>query len=404
MTKIGRSMYRFFRPGDNETGRLGEPFSRSSSPCLLICLPPGLRCLVVFALAVLTGCPRERQQTLSPAASRASVALRVLVVNEPAVVEVVNRLRGEWAERSGGELSATSKSWKQTAEAQHLDADVVIFPSRYMGEFCVRGWLQAIRASVLDSDEFNAGDIFPVVRRQLMRWGGETMALPLGVVPAVENAPRDAHPGTSFLAVAAPDVVSSEGEAILFDSRTMIPRLTDPALVKALQELTRGRSKRSDNGIEFAHWVPVLGFADSMIAVSAETRNGASASKLVAWLASADIGTQLARTAGAPIPVRRSVPVSATGFGSDSERGERTKLADAFASTMNGDKCLLIPRIPGVDEYVAALDRAVNAALKGKMPAEASLEKADAEWEKITDRYGREKQRDAYLKHLNIAD
>ena len=51
----------------------------------------------------------QRQAASAAATPRASVALRVLVVNEPGVAEAINRLRGEWAERSGGELSATSE-------------------------------------------------------------------------------------------------------------------------------------------------------------------------------------------------------------------------------------------------------------------------------------------------------
>ena len=140
-------MYRFFRLGDNETARQGERFGCRSSPCLLVSLSPSLAYLLIAGALLTTGCPRERKQTAAPAASRASVALRVLVVNEPAVADAVNRLRGEWAERSSGELSASSKSWKQVSAAQQLDADVVIFPSRYIGELCVHGWLQPIRAS-----------------------------------------------------------------------------------------------------------------------------------------------------------------------------------------------------------------------------------------------------------------
>ena len=63
----------------------------------------------------------------------------------------------------------------------------------------------------------------------------------------------------------------------------------------------------------------------------------------------------------------------------------------------------MIPRIPGVDEYVAALDDAVKAAL-GKVAPQAALQQAAARWEKITDAHGRETQRDAYLKHLEITE
>src|SRR6476646_3946461 len=109
-----------------------------------------------------SGCPRGEQAKPQAAAEtpRASVALRVLVVNEPGVAEAINRLRGEWAERSGGELSATSSEWKDVAGAKSIEADVVIFPSRYLGELCTRGWLQPMRSSVLDGEAFDGKDVY----------------------------------------------------------------------------------------------------------------------------------------------------------------------------------------------------------------------------------------------------
>src|SRR5215212_2719888 len=125
-------------------------------------------------VVLLSGCPRGEQAKPQAArkAPRASVALRVLVVNEPGVAEAINRLRGEWAERSGGELKTDTLSWTDVAAAKSLDADVIIFPSRYMGELCTRGWLRQVRKSILESDEFNASDVFPLIRRNLMKWGG----------------------------------------------------------------------------------------------------------------------------------------------------------------------------------------------------------------------------------------
>ena len=74
-----------------------------------------------------------KEPAAAAAEPRASVALRVLVVNEPGVAEAINRLRGEWAERSGGELSATSRPWKEVAGAKSIEADVVIFPIAVSG-------------------------------------------------------------------------------------------------------------------------------------------------------------------------------------------------------------------------------------------------------------------------------
>jgi hypothetical protein len=365
--------------------------------------------LAVVLLVSLSGCPRGKQAESEgikkdAAAPRASVALRVLVVNEPGVAEAINRLRGEWAERSGGELSATSSDWKDVAGAKSLEADVVIFPSRYLGEMCTRGWLQPMRSSVLEGDEFDAKDVFPIVRRELMRWGGEVMALPLGVELAVPGNQNNAHPGLSFLAVAAPGAVTDGREGVLFDPQTMKPRITDAVFVEALQRLAKAEPGKKPEGRDDAPAVPVFGFADRLMGVTTSSRNGASAFKLAAWLASAEVSTQLASGGERMLPVRRSLAAPTSSRDSAQSSDEGAESAKNRKTSLNSDRCLLVPRIPGVDEYMAALDEAAKTPPADKAAAEAALQKVAARWEQITNAHGRESQRRAYLKHLQISE
>lgn len=365
--------------------------------------------LAFVLLTVLAGCPRGAQPgsdgiKKDATAPRASVALRVLVVNEPGVAEAINRLRGEWAERFGGELSATSSDWKEVAAAKNVEADVVIFPSRYLGEMCTRGWLQPMRPSVLEGDQFDAKDVFPLVRRELMRWGGEVMALPLGVELAVPGKQNKSHPGLNFLAIAAPGAVTDGREGVLFDPQTMKPRITDAVFVEALQRLANAEAAKKPEGRGDAPIVPVLGFADRLMGVTASSRNGASAFKLAAWLASADVSTQLASGSERLLPVRRSLAAPASSRDPSQPSGERTDSPKTLATSLNSDRCLLVPRIPGVDEYMAALDEAAKTPPADKAAAEAALQKVAERWEQITNAHGRESQRRAYLKHLQISE
>jgi hypothetical protein len=360
---------------------------------------------LLAGVVVLSGCPRGEPAKPQAAAEtpRASVALRVLVVNEPAVAEAINRLRGEWAERSGGRLSASATDWKEVAGAKTLDADVVIFPSRYLGELCIRGWLQPIRTNVLEGKMFNAADVFPLVRRELMRWGDETMALPLGVQLTLPGVTNPEHPGLSFLALAAPNAVTNEREGVLFDPQTMKPRIADPVFVEALEQFGKrvpAKQSRRDNETV----VPVLGFSDRMIAVASASRNGASAFQLIAWLASPDISTQLASAGERMMPVRKSLASSPAWGGSAKSSGERLDSAKFTESALNAEQCLLVPRIPGIDEYVAALDDAVKSPPKDEARAEAALKKVADEWERVTIAHGRDAQRRAYLNHLEISE
>ena len=57
-------------------------------------------------------------------------------------------------------------------------------------------------------------------------------------------------------------------------------------------------------------------------------------------------------------------------------------------------------RIQGTAEYWSALDRELAAALGGRKTAKQALDEAAAAWDGITDRLGREQQRDAHQKAI----
>ena len=176
--------------------------------------------------------------------------------------------RGEGGGGGGGELTAASKPWSEVAAAKEIDGDILIFPTRYMGELCVRGWLRPVRKSVLESDKtLDMADIFPLVRRQLITWGGQAMALPLGInLPGV-NPTRSAVDYVNFLVRAAPNVVSPEWTSPLFDPETMNPRITDAAFVVALKDFEEQPSDGRDCQSRAVAWGRrSTGRGDSIIA------------------------------------------------------------------------------------------------------------------------------------------
>src|SRR5262245_50562652 len=129
--------------------KLSKRFQLAATSCVAF---------AVLALLAVAGCSSEQKTSSNNAANksskpRPSVTLRVLVVNEPQLTKAIERLRGEWAERSGGELEGTDTTWPDLAKGDAIDADLVVFPSRYLGEMCARGWLRPVRQSVLDSRE-----------------------------------------------------------------------------------------------------------------------------------------------------------------------------------------------------------------------------------------------------------
>jgi hypothetical protein len=364
------------------------------------------RCWCGVAFLTLASCQSETlvppKEPAAAAESRTSVALRVLVMNDQPLAEAIERLRGEWREQSGGELTATSKPWAEVAAAEAIDADMIVFPTRYMGELCVRRQLRPVRKSVLEDKAVDLADVFPLVRLRLISWGGQAMALPLGVDFANGSGPPDRRPGLRLLIVAAPQAVSPNRMGDLFDPESMKPRLTEPAFADALVQLSK--SDAADNAKANASRVPVLGVGDRLAAVTSSSRNAASAFKLLAWLATPDVSSQLAGAGDGTMPVRRSLASSPTWYDAKLNASERTDLGKTLGSALSGNECLIVPRIPGVDEYMAALDQAVTDVAVDKVEPAEALKKASAQWEKITDARGRESQRQAYLKHLGIIE
>ena len=116
---------------------------------------------------------------------RAAVKITVLVVDDGELAQAIKLLAGEWSERSGGELTVEEISLDGLLAAEKPAADVVIYPSRMLGEFVMRGWLRPVRQSVLADPALAWGDFLTAVRDQVVRYGGEVYALPLGEMPLV---------------------------------------------------------------------------------------------------------------------------------------------------------------------------------------------------------------------------
>ncbi len=76
--------------------------------------------------------------------------------------------------------------------------------------------------------------------------------------------------------------------------------------------------------------------------------------------------------------------------------------ADVTEAALRHEQWLGALRLPGRAEYLAALDEAVRAAVRGqKSPHDALLEAA-AKWRKITARLGLDRQRAAYRHSLGL--
>jgi hypothetical protein len=416
---------------------------------------------LVLICAISWGCrdaEESQRQSAKTTKPHAAVKLTVLVVDDAELAKGIELLAGEWSERSGGELAVIEMSSSVLAESEKLPADIVIYPSRYVGQLVMREWLRPVRGTVLDDPKLGWGDFLTLIRDQAVRYGGEVFALSLGDMPLVlagqgelpEKPPKtwqeygphrtgkDLVVGpfplvSEFLARGLAATPPVDRASLLFDPQTFYAKLASPPLVRALEEMSGMTDKESlqaevvlpkansqsrlfplllsseEYGESLQQWeaseetIPpvVCGFAGRLVSVTTSSRNAASAFKLLPWLVSGTTGTQLSQRSPATLWFRASqVSQGAKWF---TEVGEDNRVSWLTAEMSRGDAYLL-PRIPGIDQYLAELEAALEKAISGEQSAELALTAVEERWNTLTKQLGQETQRIAYNRHLGLAE
>jgi hypothetical protein len=149
--------------------------------------------------------------------------------------------------------------------------------------------------------------------------------------------------------------------------------------------------------------VPLLAVAGRLGVVNAKSPHTDAAFQLLLWLSDERISPQLSAASPATTLFRQSnlkspgqwvekpVPAAAA-----------VQYGDATEAAFRHEQWLGALRLPGRAEYLAALDEAVAAAVRGdKSPLESLLD-ADAKWRKITERLGPDRQKAAYRHSLGL--
>lgn len=418
----------------------------------------------VFTLAI--GCQKPPPQPPPKAPRQAASKLSILVVNDPPLAAGIKLLRGEWAERSGGQLEIEEGTVQQLLVASELTADLIIYPSRYVGTLVDHEWLRPVRKSVLESDEVALGDLFPLIRNVTLPYGDQVYALTLGEPPLMlaGNVLQEAasqENGSSWESVkfrltekystlkypravellVRGTVYAQHRSRVAgwFDVETMQPTIASPPFVRALEQMIQNEKVTAESQASISWptawrehsselsasepttfaplpraeqvynplrniWdkneegkpLAMLGFAGRSVSVAKSTRNSASAFKLLRWLVSEKIATQLSPRSKATVWFRKSQAVKAKRWLAKSGADDAT--AAAITKLLSSSNYFLLPRIPGIDEYLKVLEEAISHGL----PAEEALAQAVQEWNKLTDRYGRDRQQVAYRKHLGL--
>jgi len=468
------------------------------------------------AMALLAGCSRSEpaDDATSKRLPWEGVQLRLSVVDDPALVEAIGRVQGEWKAQTGAELSVQTMAEADLVRADRLEADAVICPSWLLGPLAQRGLVAPIPQAACDAPAARWMDIFELQRSDEAAWANQTMAVPLGspvlvcyyradlferlglTPPATwsdyhalakllsdrdklgPGAPAEGAAwsgtieplgpgwaGLVLLARAAASVKHPDNYSALFDIQTMEPLVDSAPMVQALMYLVadaelgppdalslgldaaRARFWQGQSAMALAwpsaaaklpgppvqnlavgiaalpgskdvfnfdlgSWeprpegtatrVPLLGIAGRLGVVGRESKHAAAAVEMLLWLSGAAPGPPSAGSPATTLFRRSQIRRPTVWTEAPLSPAAAAAYAELVESTFQGEQWLFALRIPGRDEYLAALDNAVHNAVNRQATPAAALREAADKWREITRRRGLEQQRTAYLHRLGL--
>jgi multiple sugar transport system substrate-binding protein len=144
----------------------------------------------------------------------------------------------------------------------------------------------------------------------------------------------------------------------------------------------------------------LLAIAGRLAAVTTSSSDPQGAQNVVGWLASRDVSPVISPASSATTLFRASQLPDAIRWTARLDAETARKYGEMVQQATSRDWRHISLRIPGRHEYLAALDDAVESALRGDQTAEEALSQAAAAWQKITDKYGRDAQKRALRRDL----
>jgi multiple sugar transport system substrate-binding protein len=173
-----------------------------------------------------------------------------------------------------------------------------------------------------------------------------------------------------------------------------------PGATEFYQLSSRSWEPRSDDS---GPHVPLLGVAGRMGVVRAESSHAAAAFELLFWLTDPQWRSQVFAASPATTLFRRSQVASPKAWVESSISATAARqYAEQTADALSRRQFLASLRVTGRADYLAALDEAVQAAVRGKQKPVEALKAAAEKWREINKKFGVEQQRAAYLHSLGL--
>jgi ABC-type glycerol-3-phosphate transport system substrate-binding protein len=172
-----------------------------------------------------------------------------------------------------------------------------------------------------------------------------------------------------------------------------------PGATEAYRFATKSWEKR---GEEDSVHVPLLAISGRMAAISATSAEPRRAESLVLWLAGSDVSQQVAPHSSSTTLFRQSQLANSSRWTGGLPAEASRQYAETLAQTLRLPRSFPGLTLPGRDRYLAALDKAVEQALDGKL-ADDVLAEAAKQWGEITAELDVNKQRRANARSLGQA-
>jgi len=223
--------------------------------------------------------------------------------------------------------------------------------------------------------------------------------------PALEDGPAEAWSaliaGHAGMALCWPASIAPDAAAEDATERAETPEIGCVALPGSVEMYNATVGKWEQRASPTS--VPLLGIAGRVGSITTETTEPQTAMRLLSWLSSRK-GIDLTTSTSADVaPFRSSQGLAPRSLTRSGLRvGEANQYAAVVAESLSATDCLVVPRIPGAERYLAALDDAVRQALKGAAEPQEALTAAAEQWRAITAELGLESQRAADRKSLRL--
>ncbi|MBN1393953.1 MAG: extracellular solute-binding protein [Pirellulales bacterium] len=149
--------------------------------------------------------------------------------------------------------------------------------------------------------------------------------------------------------------------------------------------------------------VPLLTVSGRLGVVIKGSAHREAAFQLLLWLSDGRMSPQIsARSPATTMFCRSNLDAPNQWVEAATPPAAAVQYGEAALAAFSREQWLYAPRIPGRAEYLAALDDAVAAVVRGEKSPKESLDHAADRWREITNRLGLEKQKAAYRNSVGL--